>query len=73
MSPTRTQVYLTEEQRRRIDELTARDGVSLAEVIRRALDEFLAKSGADPRESLDATFGADPTAKPPSRDQWTRG
>ncbi len=38
MATVRTQVYLTTEQRKRIDDLRARDGRSLAEVVRDALD-----------------------------------
>ena len=41
MAATRTQVYLTTEQRERIEALRARDGRSLAEVVRDALDAYL--------------------------------
>ncbi len=44
----------------------------MAEVIRTALDEYLADS-ADPTEALAATFGRDPNADAPSRDEWERG
>jgi hypothetical protein len=72
MSATRTQIYLTEEQRRRIDRVTAAEGVPMAEVIRRALDEYL-RDDVDPTTALDQTFGADPDAEVPSRDDWQRG
>lgn len=69
---TRTQIYLTDEQRRRIDELSAAEGISMAEVIRRALDGYLAEI-ADPRPALLATFGVAKNLEIPSRDEWDRG
>ena len=72
MSATRTQIYLTEEQRDRIDEIAQSDGVTMAEVIRRALDAYLKQQG-DPGAALSATFGADPHANAPDRDEWDRG
>jgi hypothetical protein len=72
MSATRTQVYLTEEQRRRIDAVAAAEGVTMAEVIRRALDAYVPPE-ADADAALAATFGADPDASRPSRDDWERG
>ncbi|HUF33695.1 MAG TPA: CopG family transcriptional regulator [Acidimicrobiales bacterium] len=72
MSSTRTQVYLTEEQRRRIDAVADADGVTMAEVIRRALDAYLERDG-DPSAALKASFGADPDATMPDRSEWDRG
>lgn len=72
MSSTRTQVYLTEEQRRRIDQMVESEGVPMAEVIRRALDEYLVDE-VEPTAALAATFGAAPSAGAPSRDGWRRG
>lgn len=72
MSATRTQVYLTEEQRTRIDRVAEAEGVTMAEVIRRAVDEYLGEE-ADPAAALAATFGADREAEVPSRDSWRRG
>jgi predicted transcriptional regulator len=72
MSATRTQVYLTEEQRQRIDEIARAGGVTMAEVIRRALDSYLAREG-DASAALAATFGADPAATAPDRREWDRG
>jgi len=71
MSATRTQVYLTTEQRRMIDEIARAEGVTLAEVIRRALDVYL-DTERDPAPALATTFGADPEARAPSRDDWDR-
>ena len=73
MSATRTQIYLTEEQRDRIDEIVEAEGVTLAEVIRRALDDYLARNVTDPVAALATTFGADPTITVPPRDEWDRG
>lgn len=72
MSATRTQVYLTERQRERIDRVARARGVTMAEVIRSALDEYL-EEDADPSSALAATFGADPDVSVPSRDDWDRG
>jgi len=73
MPATRTQVYLTEEQRRRLDALAEAEGVTMAEIVRRALDAYLDEESPDPRPALAATFGADPRAAAPSRDEWDRG
>lgn len=72
MSATRTQIYLTDEQRRRIDALTAAEGVPMAEVVRRALDAYL-PDDADTDAALARTFGAQPDAAVPARDSWQRG
>ena len=72
MSATRTQVYLTEHQRRMIDEIVRSEGVSLAEVVRRALDAYL-QAERDAATELASTFGADPEAAAPSRNEWDRG
>jgi hypothetical protein len=78
---TRTQVYLTVEQRRQIEELRAADGRTLAEVIRSALDEYLATHGqaakdkqrAETQRVLDETFGIAPDFPYPDRSDWDRG
>jgi metal-responsive CopG/Arc/MetJ family transcriptional regulator len=73
MAATRTQIYLTAEQRRRLDELGQREGKSLAELIRQAVDEYLRYSHADVERALQETFGAIPDLEVPSRDEWDRG
>jgi hypothetical protein len=73
MSATRTQIYLTEEQRGRVDALAEAEGVTMAEIIRRALDAYLDHENPDPRPALAATYGADPELITPSRDEWDRG
>lgn len=73
MSATRTQVYLTEEQRTRIDAITEAEGVTLAEVVRRSLDAYLEHELPDPQVALRETFGVDPTIETPDRAEWDRG
>jgi Arc/MetJ-type ribon-helix-helix transcriptional regulator len=80
MAATRTQVYLTQEQRQQIEELRAHDGRTLAEVIRAALDEYLATHGrlvadrelAKRQRVLDETFGIAPDFPYPNRDEEER-
>ena len=69
---TRTQIYLTDDQRRRIDELASAQGLTMAEIIRRAVDGYLEEQ-ADPSAALSATFGAVPDLEVPSRHEWDRG
>ncbi len=73
MSATRTQIYLTEEQRALIDTLADAEGLTMAEIVRRALDAYLATEVPDPGPALTATFGAVPHAIAPNRDEWDRG
>ncbi|MGI8949832.1 MAG: CopG family transcriptional regulator [Ornithinimicrobium sp.] len=73
MSATRTQIYLTAQQRSRIDELAASEGLTMAEVIRRALDAYLAEEHPDPAAALSQTFGTAPDLVTPTRDEWLRG
>lgn len=80
MPATRTQVYLTEDQRREIEKLRASDGRTLAEVVRAALDEYLAAHGPTVEEArrrkaqqvLDETFGIAPDFPYPDRDEPDR-
>lgn len=73
-SARRTQIYLTREQRARLDALARRDGKSLAELVREALDAYLARAAAVPPElALGQTFGALPGLEVPSRDEWDGG
>lgn len=71
MPPTRT-LYLTREQRTRRDALSQREGQTLAQLVREALDAYLARAAADPRQALDATFGALPDLEVPARGEWDR-
>jgi hypothetical protein len=72
MVARRTQVYFTAEQRRLLDERCRREGRSLAEVVREALDAYLTPRAPDPEDALEASFGAVPNLKVPSRDEWDR-
>jgi hypothetical protein len=67
---TRTQVYLTAEQRARLDELIRSEGRPLAELIREAVDAYLEQSGPMPGPILEDTFGAAPDFEVPSREEW---
>jgi predicted DNA-binding protein len=69
----RTQIYLTAEQRARLDERRRREGKSLAELIREALDAYVTDEGVDVDRALEATLGAAPGFEVPSRDEWDRG
>ncbi|MCY3863685.1 MAG: ribbon-helix-helix domain-containing protein [bacterium] len=73
MSAVRTQVYLRQEQRMRIDELAQAEGVTMAEVIRSAVDAYLASEVPEAGDALSATFGVLPAASAPDRDEWASG
>jgi predicted DNA-binding protein len=66
----RTQVYLSDEQRARIDQVASRRRITMAEVVRRAIDAYV-----DQDDDLEATFGAARGVRHavPSRDEWDRG
>lgn len=72
MAKTRTQLYLTEEQRRRLGDMGRRKGRKMAELVRDAVDAYLSGAGADVAAALDGTFGKLPDLEVPSRDEWTR-
>lgn len=72
MAATRTQIYLTSEQRARIDKVSEAEGIPMAEVIRRALDQYLGDD-VDAVEALRSTFASVPDATSPSRGEWQRG
>jgi hypothetical protein len=52
--------------------LAEAERVTLAEVVRRALDVYLADVHIDATKAMAATFGADPDARYPQRDEWER-
>jgi post-segregation antitoxin (ccd killing protein) len=66
---TRTQIYLTDEQRARLAERARSAGVPMSELIRTAIDAMLAEE-----DDLAATFGSAPGigARVPSRADWER-
>ena len=73
MSATRTQVYFTEEQRRRLDAVARREGKTLAAVVREAVDAYVAPPPPDLAVVLDETFGSMPDLEVPARSEWDRG
>jgi hypothetical protein len=72
MPATRTQIYLTAEQREKLEGLMEREHKSMAQIIREALDAYLQHELPDPEDALDSTFGAMPDLFIPSRDEWER-
>ncbi len=73
MSATRTQVYFTEEQRRKLDERAKREGKTLAKVVREAVDGYLAQEPPSLDTVLNETFGSMPDLEVPARSEWDRG
>jgi predicted DNA-binding protein len=72
MAAIRTQIYLTQDQRDRLDALGRRDGKPLAALVRDAVDEYLDRAAPDADAALADTFGALPALDVPSRDEWDR-
>ena len=72
MAARRTQIYLTADQRKRLDERRRRERRTLADLVREAVDAYLADRSVDPAKALDSTFGALPKLEVPSRDEWER-
>ena len=72
MPSTRTQIYLTEDQRRRLDVRGRRTGAPLARMIREAVDTYLADDEPDVRAALEDSFGSLPDLEVPSREEWDR-
>lgn len=71
MAALRTQIYLTAEQRARLDERVVAEGRPLAELIREAVDAYLADQGTlDPAKALAGTFGIAPDFTVPGRGEW---
>jgi predicted DNA-binding protein len=70
MVATRTQIYLTTEQRRRLDARGKREGRTLAALIRTAVDAYLNDDSAAVEEALKRTFGSMPDLEPPARSDW---
>jgi hypothetical protein len=73
MSATRTQIYLTQEQRKKLDARARREDTTLAQLIREAVDRYLENEVGEPDAVLTATFGILPELEVPSRVEWDRG
>lgn len=75
MATTRTQIYLTKEQRAKLDAKAKREEKTLAELIREAVDRYLdtEPSTVDRDRILAETFGAIPDLEVPPRSEWDRG
>lgn len=67
---TRTQIYLTDAQRRRLDEICRTRGIALAEAVREAVDAWIEMRHACCSDALEATWGKAPAIAVPSRDEW---
>jgi hypothetical protein len=74
MASLRTQIYLTKEQRDRLDEIVRREDKSLAQVIREAIDAFVGsgKPDFDEEKWIADTFGSIPDFDIPHRENWSR-
>lgn len=72
MGATRTQIYLTKEQRRGLDERRKRERKTLAAVVRDAIDDYLRNDVVRRKEVLDRTFGIDPDFTVPPRSEWRK-
>ena len=72
MTSKRTQLYLTEEQRKGLDAMGKRKGRKMAEMVREAVTAYLASPHSDFAAALDATFGKAPKLEVPSREEWDR-
>jgi hypothetical protein len=70
MPATRTQIYLTPEQRRRLEARRKRERKTLAAVVREAIDAYLGSERTDYQAVLDKTFGSIPDLEVPSRREW---
>lgn len=73
MAATRTQIYLTTDQRKKLDEIGQRQGKTLAQLVRDAVDCYLEEVDPDIERRLAETFGSAPNLEVPSRDEWDRG
>ena len=71
MGATRTQIYLTPDQRKRLDTRRKREHKTLAAIVREAIDAYLGtERKTDYQKVLDETFGSLPNLEVPSRDEW---
>lgn len=71
----RTQIYLDDDQDRRLDRRARSEGKTRSALIREALDAYLRRGSrrTELRAALDETAGALPGLEVPGRDEWERG
>ena len=73
MGATRTQIYLSADQRRKLDARRKREGKTLAAVIRDAVDAYFERPDLKTYKAiLDATYGIDPKFTVPPRSEWAK-
>jgi hypothetical protein len=74
MGATRTQIYLTEQQRKALDARRRRERKTLAAVVRDAIDAYIGvPATADTQRILDESFGSIPDFKiPPRHGTWRK-
>lgn len=72
MPSLRTQIYLTEDQRRRLAVRGRRAGVPMAHLIREAVDAYLADDATELSEALNESFGTLPELEVPERVEWNQ-
>ena len=73
MGAIRTQIYLTSEQRKRLDARRKREHKTLAQVVREAIDAYLGvEAQVDYQRILDETFGIAPNFRVPRRSEWRK-
>lgn len=68
----RTKFYLSDEQILRLGRLAEAEGVTMNEIVSRALDAYCDNEFPGPGPALAATFGVNPDAAVPGRDEWER-
>ena len=73
MPSLRTQIYLTADQRRRLDSRGRRTGTPLAAMIREAVDAYLVEDAPSLDVALGESFGAIPDLELIPRGEWNRG
>lgn len=71
----RTQIYLDDDQDRRLARRARASGRTKSALIREAIDRLLSKEplASDLTSALDETFGAVPRISAPAREDWDRG
>lgn len=73
MPSTRTQIYLTAEQRRKLDVKRKRERRTLADLVREAVDAYLGNEEPGAIDAaFDAAFGSSPGLEVPAREEWDR-